>query len=63
MIKQYGECVKMKFKGAYRSEGGHWRIPEDNFITSKKQDKKIDELFEQIDRKNKEAGDVDEFDL
>ncbi|TFJ92538.1 helix-turn-helix domain-containing protein [Lentibacillus salicampi] len=56
-------CENGKFEGAYRSGGGHWRIPEDNFITSKQQDKIVDELFEQIDRKNKEAGDVDKFDL
>lgn len=56
-------CENERFKGAYRSEGGHWRIPEENFITSKEQDKRIDELFEQIDKRNGEAGDVDEFNL
>ncbi|GAA0607825.1 hypothetical protein GCM10009001_26450 [Virgibacillus siamensis] len=56
-------CENERFQGAYRSEGGHWRIPEENFITSKKQDKRIDEFFEQIDMRNEEAGDVDEFNL
>lgn len=56
-------CEKGKFKEAFRTEGGHWRIPEDNFITSPKQDKQAKEFFEHIDRKNGEVGDVDEFDL
>ncbi|MFD1362846.1 helix-turn-helix domain-containing protein [Lentibacillus salinarum] len=56
-------CESGKFNGAYRSEGGHWRIPEDNFITTKEQDQKVDKLFKQLDRKNREAGGVNEFDL
>lgn len=56
-------CESGKLKGAYRSYGGHWRIPEENFITTKEQDIKANEILEHLDKKNQEMGDVDEFDL
>ncbi|WP_141603548.1 helix-turn-helix domain-containing protein [Terrilactibacillus laevilacticus] len=56
-------CESGKFKGAYRSEGGHWRIPEENFITTREQDIKGNGILEHLDKKNQEEGDVDEFDL
>lgn len=58
-------CENGRLKGVYRSGGknGHWRIPEENFITTRKQDQEAEAILKQIDKKNKEAGDVDEFDL
>lgn len=56
-------CEKGKFRGAYKTDGGHWKIPEDNFITSREQDSRAEEVFRHIERKNSELGDVDEFDL
>ena len=56
-------CEQERFKGAYRSNGGHWRIPTDNFITSREQDERAEKILQKIDQKNKEVGDVDEFDL
>ncbi|WP_018933208.1 helix-turn-helix domain-containing protein [Gracilibacillus lacisalsi] len=56
-------CERGKFPGAYQTDGGHWKIPKDVLITTEKQDKKAEQLFQQIDTKNKEAGAVDEFDL
>jgi hypothetical protein len=57
------KCNKSKFKDAYKTEGGHWRIPVNTFITSQEQDKKAKEVFRWIDAKNQEAGEDDEFDL
>ncbi|CAM5734499.1 hypothetical protein HRF69_23825 [Bacillus circulans] len=45
-------CEKERFRGAYLAENGDWMIPEDNFITTRKQDKKSEEILQQIDRKN-----------
>ncbi|WP_100012406.1 helix-turn-helix domain-containing protein [Lentibacillus sediminis] len=56
-------CENGKFTGAYKTEGGHWRIPGSEFITSDAQDKEAEEILKQIDKKNREAGDVDEFNL
>ncbi|MBM7571884.1 helix-turn-helix domain-containing protein [Aquibacillus albus] len=56
-------CDRGKFPGAYQTDGGHWKIPKDVLITNEEQDQKAEQLFQQIDTKNKEAGDVDEFDL
>lgn len=56
-------CQKEMFKGAYQTETGDWLIPEDNFITSKNQDKRTHELFHHLDKKNKRKGEIDEFDL
>lgn len=56
-------CEKGKFAGAYKTDGGHWRIPKANFITTDQQDKRAKAFFDRIDLKNQEAGNVDEFDL
>lgn len=44
-------CEKGRFQGAYQTENG-WLIPEYNFITTKKQDEKTEEILRYIDRKN-----------
>ncbi|AUD14464.1 MULTISPECIES: helix-turn-helix domain-containing protein [unclassified Planococcus (in: firmicutes)] len=56
-------CEKGKFAGAFKTDGGHWRIPKANFITTDEQDKRAKAFFDRIDTKNEEAGNVDEFDL
>lgn len=56
-------CEKGKFAGAYKTDGGHWRIPKANFITTDQQDKRAKAFFDRIDVKNHKAGNVDEFDL
>lgn len=56
-------CDKGKFEGAYKTDGGHWKIPQDAFITTNEQDKKAESVLRRIDAKSKEAGEVDEFDL
>lgn len=56
-------CSKGKFPGAYQTDGGHWRIPKDSFITNQEQDERAKKVFDGIDRKNKEAGNFNEFDL
>jgi excisionase family DNA binding protein len=56
-------CQAGRFKGAYQTDGGHWKIPKDNFITTDEQDERIEKMFNKLDKKNKEAGDVDEFEL
>lgn len=45
-------CQNGRLKGAICSDGGHWRIPESCFITTKEQDKKAEKLLSQIDQKN-----------
>lgn len=56
-------CEKGKFEGAYKTDGGHWKIPKSNFITTDEQDARAKDFFERIDAKNQKAGQVDEFDL
>ncbi|WP_161493888.1 helix-turn-helix domain-containing protein [Virgibacillus necropolis] len=56
-------CDKGKFEGAYKTDGGHWRIPKDAFITTTEQDEKAESVLRRINEKNQEAGEVDEFDL
>lgn len=56
-------CEKGRFEGAYKTEGGHWKVPEDIFITTREQDRRGDQVLQHIDGKNSEVGDVDEFDL
>lgn len=57
-------CEQGKFKGAYPVAGNRdWRIPEENFITTKKDDETAEIALQQINKKSKQAGDVDEFDL
>ncbi|MBO8155081.1 MAG: helix-turn-helix domain-containing protein [Bacillaceae bacterium] len=56
-------CDRGRFPGAYQTDGGHWRIPKDSLVTTEAQDRKAEEVLQNIDAVNKEAGDVDEFDL
>ncbi|UTR10169.1 helix-turn-helix domain-containing protein [Evansella sp. LMS18] len=56
-------CESGKIKGASRSEGGHWRIPVEYFATTREQDRKAENILTHLDKRNKEAGDADEFDL
>ncbi|MET1249076.1 helix-turn-helix domain-containing protein [Sporolactobacillus sp. STCC-11] len=56
-------CEKGKFSEAYQTEGGHWRIPRDAFITTSKQDEHSDTFLQRIDEKNRRGGDADEFNL
>ncbi|AXF55324.1 DNA-binding protein [Salicibibacter kimchii] len=56
-------CENKKFPRAYKTQGGHWRIPQDSFVTTPRQDETAEALLKRIDHKNREAGDVDEFDL
>jgi excisionase family DNA binding protein len=56
-------CEKGKFPGAYKTDGGHWRIPREIFITTPEQDERAEEVLQRIDIKNQKAGYVDEFDL
>ncbi|QQK80458.1 helix-turn-helix domain-containing protein [Salicibibacter cibi] len=56
-------CENKKFPRAYKTQGGHWRIPQDYFVTTSEQDETAESLLERIDHKNREVGDVDEFDL
>lgn len=56
-------CENGKFKEAFKTDGGHWRIPEDDFVATRKQDRKAEQVLEHIDMKNNEVGDIDEFDL
>lgn len=48
-------CEKGKFHNAYQTDNGDWLISEDNFVTTKEQDEKADEILRQIDIKNNEA--------
>lgn len=58
-------CEQRKFNGAKSIEGksGQWLIPKENFVTTNEQDDIAEKILQTIDIKNKEAGDVDEFDL
>ena len=38
-------CEDGKFHNTYRTEDGEWLIPEDNFVTTKEQDEKAEEIF------------------
>lgn len=45
-------CEYGKFRNTYLTEDGDWKIPEDNFVTTKEQkDEKAEEILQQIDRK------------
>jgi excisionase family DNA binding protein len=56
-------CEKEKFPTAYKTDGGHWRIPKTAFITTDEQDERANRILAKIDAKNQAAGYVDEFDL
>lgn len=57
------QCEKGRYPDASKTDGGHWRIPIKYFRTTKEQDTEADKTLQQIDKKNKEARAVDEFDL
>lgn len=44
-------CEQEKFPGAIRTDGGHWRIPQQLLKTTKEQDQRADAALEQLDRK------------
>jgi excisionase family DNA binding protein len=56
-------CDKGKFPEAIKTIGGHWRIPRNYFTTTKDQDLKAETIMKEIDKKNREVGDADEFNL
>ncbi|WP_400244936.1 helix-turn-helix domain-containing protein [Niallia sp. JL1B1071] len=56
-----GMCEKGKFQDAHKNENGFWLIPDYNFITSREQDERAEEVLRQIDRKNR--GDRDENEI
>ncbi|MBM7648073.1 excisionase family DNA binding protein [Bacillus ectoiniformans] len=56
-------CEKGKFPGAVRTDGGHWRIPKENFKVTKEQSQQIKYDLKDIRQKALDGGEVDEFDL
>ncbi|HEX7064875.1 MAG TPA: helix-turn-helix domain-containing protein [Bacillales bacterium] len=56
-------CEKGKFPDAYKTDGGHWRVPAKYFRVTLEEARETDEFLKRLDEKNNEAGDVDEFDL
>jgi excisionase family DNA binding protein len=57
-------CEENKYPGAFKTKGGHWRIPTSLFRTSNRQDRVAEQFFKRLDEKNKMGGDdVDEFNL
>lgn len=56
-------CENGHFEGAYRIENGEWKIPEDNFITTRKQDILAEKALKIIDKKNTNTDPLDEFDI
>lgn len=48
-------CEKGRFKGAYQSDNAEWLIPDDNFITTKEQYERANEILQHIDRKNQKV--------
>lgn len=45
-------CEKGRFKGAYQSDKAEWFIPDENFIITKEQFERANEILQHIDRKN-----------
>lgn len=58
-------CEKGKFPEAFKTDGGHWRIPKKHFNMSLQQSRTADAFMKNIDEETREqfGGDVDEFDL
>lgn len=56
-------CEKGRFPKALKTDGGHWRIPKDSFVTTDEQDERANQILKKIDAKNQAAGYADEFDL
>ncbi|WP_054029167.1 helix-turn-helix domain-containing protein [Bacillus sp. FJAT-28004] len=49
-------CEAGRFRGAYQTDGGHWRIPNTAFRTTEEQDKQAKETLERLDRITAERG-------
>ncbi|MCD7034599.1 helix-turn-helix domain-containing protein [Metabacillus sp. GX 13764] len=56
-------CEKGKFPGAYKTDGGHWKIPSSHFKITKAQASQIELDIKDIRKKAIEGGEVDEFDV
>ncbi|WP_019413117.1 helix-turn-helix domain-containing protein [Paenisporosarcina sp. TG20] len=58
-------CEKGKFPEAFKTEGGHWRIPDKYLKMNLQQVRKANAFMKQLDEDTREqlGGDVDEFDL
>ncbi|MFT8319635.1 MAG: helix-turn-helix domain-containing protein [Bacillus sp. (in: firmicutes)] len=54
-------CEKGKFRDAHKNENGLWLIPDYNFITSREQDERAEEVLRQINRKNRGGRDETEI--
>jgi excisionase family DNA binding protein len=58
-------CEKGKFPGAYKTDGGHWRVPSKYFKITPEEARIREEGMASIDRKTKEmvGKDIDEFNV
>jgi excisionase family DNA binding protein len=58
-------CEKGKFPEAFKTDGGHWRIPKKYFKMSLQQSQRADAFMKKVDEETRKqlGGDVDEFDL
>lgn len=56
-------CEKGKFPEAYKTGGGHWRVPKKHFMVSLEQARNRKKNIQPLIDKAKAGGDVDEFDL
>ncbi|KQU24047.1 hypothetical protein ASG65_19115 [Bacillus sp. Leaf13] len=58
-------CEKGKFPEAFKTDGGHWRIPQKYFKMTLQEARKADAFMKQVDEDTRDqlGGDVDEFDL
>ncbi|MCG1023851.1 helix-turn-helix domain-containing protein [Sutcliffiella horikoshii] len=58
-------CEKGKFPGAFKTDGGHWRIPQKFFKMTLQEARKADSFMKDVDENTREqfGGEVDEFDL
>ncbi|HEU5138457.1 MAG TPA: helix-turn-helix domain-containing protein [Bacillales bacterium] len=56
-------CEKGKFPDAYKTDGGHWRVPAKYFRLTPEQARKRQENMQPLIEKAKKGGEIDEFDL
>ncbi|WP_019155436.1 MerR family transcriptional regulator [Robertmurraya massiliosenegalensis] len=54
-------CIRGRFPNAFQNENGDWLIPKSNFITTREQDERAEEVLRQIDRKNRGGRDETEI--
>lgn len=54
-------CEKGRFRDAHKTENGKWLIPDYNFITTREQDARTEEILRQIDKKNRGGRDETEI--